>query len=76
VRIALEKAAELGHDPAGAAVASDGFFPFADGPRLALEAGVTALIEPGGSKRDDEVIQAVETARGALVFTRRRHFRH
>ncbi len=76
VRIALEKAVELGHDPNGAALASDGFFPFADGPRLALEAGVTALIEPGGSKRDDEVIQAVESARGALIFTHRRHFRH
>ena len=76
VRIAIGKAAELGHDVRGAALASDGFFPFADGPQLALDAGVTALIEPGGSKRDDEVIQAVESGGGALVFTHRRHFRH
>jgi phosphoribosylaminoimidazolecarboxamide formyltransferase / IMP cyclohydrolase len=76
VRIAIQKAAELGHDVAGAVLASDGFFPFADGPQVALDAGVTALIEPGGSKRDDEVIQAVESGRGALVFTHRRHFRH
>jgi phosphoribosylaminoimidazolecarboxamide formyltransferase/IMP cyclohydrolase len=76
VRIAVAKARELGHDPAGSVLASDGFFPFADGPQLALEAGVTAFIEPGGSKRDDEVIQAVESAGGALVFTHRRHFRH
>jgi len=76
VRIALAKAAELGHDVKGAVLASDGFFPFADGPQLALDAGVTALMEPGGSKRDDEVIQAVESGRGALVFTHRRHFRH
>ncbi len=76
VRIAVAKARELGHDPAGSVLASDGFFPFADGPQLALDAGVTAFIEPGGSKRDDEVIQAVESAGGALVFTHRRHFRH
>jgi phosphoribosylaminoimidazolecarboxamide formyltransferase / IMP cyclohydrolase len=76
VRIAVEKARELGHDLAGAVLASDGFFPFADGPELALGAGVTAIIEPGGSKRDDEVIQAVEAAGAALVFTHRRHFRH
>ena len=76
VRIALTKAAELGHDVSDAVLASDGFFPFADGPQLALDAGVKAIMEPGGSKRDDEVIQAVESARGALVFTHRRHFRH
>jgi phosphoribosylaminoimidazolecarboxamide formyltransferase/IMP cyclohydrolase len=76
VRIAVEKARELGHDLTGAVLASDGFFPFADGPQLALDAGVTAIMEPGGSKRDDEVIQAVEAGRGALVFTHRRHFRH
>jgi phosphoribosylaminoimidazolecarboxamide formyltransferase/IMP cyclohydrolase len=76
VRIAVEKARELGHDLTGAVLASDGFFPFADGPQLALDAGVTAIVEPGGSKRDDEVIQAVEAGRSALVFTHRRHFRH
>ena len=76
VRIALTKAAELGHDVSHAVLASDGFFPFADGPQLALDAGIKAIMEPGGSKRDDEVIQAVESGRGALVFTHRRHFRH
>ena len=76
VRIALEKAREHGHSLEGAVLASDAFFPFPDGPRLALEAGVTALIQPGGSKRDDEVIAAVERAGAAMVFTGRRHFRH
>jgi phosphoribosylaminoimidazolecarboxamide formyltransferase/IMP cyclohydrolase len=57
-------------------LASDAFFPFADGPELALEAGVTAVIQPGGSKRDDEVIEAVERAGATMVFTHRRHFRH
>jgi phosphoribosylaminoimidazolecarboxamide formyltransferase/IMP cyclohydrolase len=76
VRIAVEKAGELGHDLNGAVLASDAFFPFADGPQLALAAGVTAIIQPGGSKRDDEVIEAVEKASAAMVFTHRRHFRH
>jgi phosphoribosylaminoimidazolecarboxamide formyltransferase/IMP cyclohydrolase len=76
VRIAVDKARELGHDLTGAVLASDGFFPFADGPQVALDAGITAIMEPGGSKRDDEVIQAVEAGRSALVFTHRRHFRH
>jgi phosphoribosylaminoimidazolecarboxamide formyltransferase / IMP cyclohydrolase len=76
VRIALDKARELGHDLTGAALASDAFFPFADGPQLALEAGVTAIIQPGGSKRDDEVIEAVSSAGATMVFTNRRHFRH
>ncbi len=64
VRMAVEKAKELGHDLGGAVLASDAFFPFADGPALALEAGVTAIIQPGGSKRDDEVIQAVAGSAG------------
>jgi phosphoribosylaminoimidazolecarboxamide formyltransferase/IMP cyclohydrolase len=76
VRIALAKAREHGHDPMGAALASDAFFPFADGPQLALEAGVAAIIQPGGSKRDAEVVAAVERAGAAMVFTARRHFRH
>jgi phosphoribosylaminoimidazolecarboxamide formyltransferase/IMP cyclohydrolase len=76
VRIALEKARELGHDVTGAALASDGFFPFADGPRLALEEGVKAVVQPGGSKRDQEVVEAVESAGAVMVFTNRRHFRH
>jgi phosphoribosylaminoimidazolecarboxamide formyltransferase/IMP cyclohydrolase len=57
-------------------LASDAFFPFPDGPRLALDAGVTTLIQPGGSKRDAEVAEAVNAAGGAMVFTGRRHFRH
>jgi phosphoribosylaminoimidazolecarboxamide formyltransferase / IMP cyclohydrolase len=76
VRIAVEKAREHGHSLDGAALASDAFFPFPDGPRVALEAGVTALIQPGGSKRDEDVVAAVEKAGGAMVFTGRRHFRH
>jgi phosphoribosylaminoimidazolecarboxamide formyltransferase/IMP cyclohydrolase len=76
VRIAVEKAREHGHDLAGAVLASDAFFPFADGPRLALDAGVRAIVQPGGSKRDDEVIAAVREAGAAMVFTGRRHFRH
>ena len=76
VRIAVEKARQLGHRLEGAVLASDAFFPFADGPALALEAGVTAVIQPGGSRRDDEVIAAVEAAGAAMVFTGRRHFRH
>ena len=58
VRLALEKAAEHGHDLPGAALASDAFFPFPDGPQLALDAGVSAIVQPGGSKRDAEVVAA------------------
>ena len=76
VRIAVEKAREHGHDLTGAVLASDAFFPFADGPAIALEAGITAIIQPGGSKRDDEVTAAVEAAGATMVFTGRRHFRH
>ena len=76
VRIAVEKAREHGHETAGASLASDAFFPFADGPQIALDAGITALIQPGGSKRDDETIAAVAAAGAAMVFTGRRHFRH
>jgi phosphoribosylaminoimidazolecarboxamide formyltransferase/IMP cyclohydrolase len=76
VRLALEKAAEHGHELGGAVLASDAFFPFQDGPALALDAGVAALIQPGGSKRDAEVAEAVEAAGAVMVFTSRRHFRH
>jgi phosphoribosylaminoimidazolecarboxamide formyltransferase/IMP cyclohydrolase len=76
VRIAIEKAREHGHDLEGAALASDAFFPFADGPLLALEAGVSTIVQPGGSKRDADVIEAVDAAGAAMVFTGRRHFRH
>jgi len=74
VRLAVEKAE--GRDLAGAALASDAFFPFADGPEIAIEAGVSAIIQPGGSVRDDEVIAAADRAGVAMVFTGRRHFRH
>jgi phosphoribosylaminoimidazolecarboxamide formyltransferase / IMP cyclohydrolase len=76
VRLAVEKARDRGHDLEGAVLASDGFFPFADGPELALQAGVAAIIQPGGSKRDAEVAAAVERAGAVMVFTGRRHFRH
>ena len=76
VRIALEKARELGHSLEGAVLASDAFFPFADGPQLALDAGIVALVQPGGSKRDAEVIAAAESVGAAMIFTRHRHFRH
>jgi phosphoribosylaminoimidazolecarboxamide formyltransferase/IMP cyclohydrolase len=76
VRIAVAKARELGHSLEGASLASDAFFPFSDGPQIALDEGVTALIQPGGSKRDDEVVAAVEGAGATMVFTGRRHFRH
>jgi phosphoribosylaminoimidazolecarboxamide formyltransferase / IMP cyclohydrolase len=76
VRVALEKAREHGHDLEGSVLASDAFIPFADGAELALEAGVAAIIQPGGAKRDEEVIAAVKRGGGAMVFTHRRHFRH
>jgi phosphoribosylaminoimidazolecarboxamide formyltransferase/IMP cyclohydrolase len=60
----------------GSAVASDAFFPFADGLLAAVEAGATAVIQPGGSMRDDEVIAAANDAGLAMVFTGMRHFRH
>jgi phosphoribosylaminoimidazolecarboxamide formyltransferase/IMP cyclohydrolase len=82
-RIAAHKAAEAGRaqglagSPAiGAVVASDAFFPFADGLIAAAEAGATAVIQPGGSVRDAEVIAAADARGLAMVFTGRRHFRH
>ena len=60
----------------GSVVASDAFFPFADGLLVAIEAGATAIIQPGGSIRDDEVIKAADDAGIAMVFTGVRHFRH
>jgi phosphoribosylaminoimidazolecarboxamide formyltransferase/IMP cyclohydrolase len=76
VRIAVEKAGAYGHDLAGSSLASDAFFPFPDGPRIALDAGTAAIVQPGGSKRDQDVIDAVAKAGAAMVFTGRRHFRH
>jgi phosphoribosylaminoimidazolecarboxamide formyltransferase / IMP cyclohydrolase len=75
-RIAIEKAREHGHDLGGSVLASDAFIPFADGAEAALEAGVTAIIQPGGAKRDADVIEAVRNAGATMIFTRRRHFRH
>ena len=60
----------------GSVVASDAFFPFADGLLVAIEAGATAVIQPGGSMRDDEVIKAADAHGIAMVFTGTRHFRH
>ena len=73
VRLALEKAQS---EIAGCVLASDAYFPFSDGPQLALEAGVTAIIQPGGSMRDPQVVEAIDEAGAAMVFTSRRHFRH
>jgi phosphoribosylaminoimidazolecarboxamide formyltransferase/IMP cyclohydrolase len=73
VRIVTEKA---GARCRGSVLASDAFFPFRDGPDLAASAGVTAIIQPGGSKRDDETIQACDEQGLAMVLTGRRHFRH
>ena len=76
VRIAVDKARAARIDLSGAAMASDAFFPFADGVQLAMEAGVRTIIQPGGSRRDSEVVEACDSAGVAMVFTARRHFRH
>jgi phosphoribosylaminoimidazolecarboxamide formyltransferase / IMP cyclohydrolase len=77
VRIAIEKAQAAQPELlAGAVLASDAYFPFADGPQLAIDAGITAIIQPGGSVRDEEVVAAVDAAGVAMVATDRRHFRH
>jgi phosphoribosylaminoimidazolecarboxamide formyltransferase/IMP cyclohydrolase len=76
VRIALDKARDAEADLEGAVMASDAFFPFADGPQRAIDAGIRAIIQPGGSTRDSEVIAACDEAGIAMVFTARRHFRH
>jgi phosphoribosylaminoimidazolecarboxamide formyltransferase / IMP cyclohydrolase len=81
VRLAVEKCrnardAEAAALLAGSAVASDAFFPFADGPQAAIDAGADCVIQPGGSKRDAEVIAACDAAGIPMVFTKHRHFRH
>jgi phosphoribosylaminoimidazolecarboxamide formyltransferase / IMP cyclohydrolase len=76
VRLAAEKGRREDLALEGSSMASDAFFPFADGPETAIEAGVRAIIQPGGSKRDSEVIEACNKAGVAMVFTGRRHFRH
>jgi phosphoribosylaminoimidazolecarboxamide formyltransferase/IMP cyclohydrolase len=72
-RVAVQKAGERAR---GAVAASDAFFPFPDGPQLLLDAGVTAIIQPGGAMRDQETIDTVNKAGAALIFTGQRHFRH
>jgi phosphoribosylaminoimidazolecarboxamide formyltransferase/IMP cyclohydrolase len=75
-RIAAIKAEHAGLEVAGAVMASDAFFPFRDGIDNAAERGIRAVIQPGGSIRDDEVIAAANEAGIAMVFTSVRHFRH
>jgi phosphoribosylaminoimidazolecarboxamide formyltransferase / IMP cyclohydrolase len=75
-RIAVMRAREVGLSTAGAVCASDAFFPFRDGFDVVADAGVTAVIQPGGSLRDSEVIAAADEAGLAMVFTGMRHFRH
>jgi len=73
VRLAVSKA---GDRSAGSVLASDAFFPFPDGVEVAMDAGVVALVEPGGSVRDDQIIAACDAARIPMVFSDARHFRH
>ncbi len=73
VRVAIDKAQD---GVGGGALASDAYFPFADGPGIALEAGVTAIIQPGGSVRDNLTVEALDQVGATMVFTGRRHFRH
>jgi phosphoribosylaminoimidazolecarboxamide formyltransferase/IMP cyclohydrolase len=75
-RIAAMKARDEGLEPRGSVMASDAFFPFRDGLDAAAEHGITAVIQPGGSKRDAEVIAAADEHGLAMVFTGMRHFRH
>ncbi|HQR18344.1 MAG TPA: bifunctional phosphoribosylaminoimidazolecarboxamide formyltransferase/IMP cyclohydrolase [Gemmatimonadales bacterium] len=74
--LAVHKARQQGHDPKGAVLASDGFFPFPDGVEAAAAAGVTAIIQPGGSVKDADVIAAADRAGLAMVLTGARQFRH
>ena len=76
VKVAVDKAEAANAAVDGTVLASDAFFPFADGPETAIEAGARAIIQPGGSQRDREVIEACDAAGVAMVFTHRRHFRH
>ena len=75
-RIATIKAEHAGLEVAGSVMASDAFFPFRDGIDAANEVGIRAIIQPGGSMRDDEVIATVNEHGMAMVFTGMRHFRH
>jgi phosphoribosylaminoimidazolecarboxamide formyltransferase/IMP cyclohydrolase len=75
-RIAALKAEQAGLAVAGSVMASDAFFPFRDGIDQAAAAGITAVIQPGGSMRDEEVIAAADEQGIAMIFTGMRHFRH
>ena len=74
--IAVAKAKKEGLDLTGSAIASDAFFPFSDGVEAAAEAGVTAVIQPGGSIRDEEVIAKANEYNMTMIFTGKRHFKH
>jgi len=81
-KLAIDLAKSNGHldadngDRCHCVAASDGFFPFADGPDLLMQGGVTAIIQPGGSKRDDDTIAACNDRGVAMIHTSTRHFRH
>ena len=75
-RVAGIKAADEGLQVAGSVMASDAFFPFRDGIESAAEVGITAVIQPGGSVRDKEVIAAANESNMVMMFTGMRHFRH
>ena len=72
-RLAVQRAGERAP---GSVAASDAFFPFADGPQILLDAGVRAIVQPGGSVRDEEVVAAVQAAGATMYFTGARHFFH
>jgi phosphoribosylaminoimidazolecarboxamide formyltransferase/IMP cyclohydrolase len=74
--LAVHKAQSAGHDTQGAVLGSDAYFPFRDGVDQAVEAGITAIVQPGGSVRDDEVIAAADERGIAMVLTGKRLFRH
>jgi phosphoribosylaminoimidazolecarboxamide formyltransferase/IMP cyclohydrolase len=76
VFLAVHKARQQGHDPAGSVLASDAFFPFSDGVEQAAAAGVTAVIQPGGSVKDTEIIETADRHGVAMILTGKRQFRH
>ena len=76
VKLAISKARELKHALEGSVLASDAYFPFPDGVEEAAKHGITAVIQPGGSVKDAEVIAAADRLGVAMVFTGMRHFRH
>ena len=76
VALAIRKAADQGLDVSGAVLASDAFFPFRDGIDAAAAAGITAIVQPGGSVRDEEVVAAADEHDITMIFTQRRLFRH